>query len=186
MVDIVPTPIEKLVAWRIQHIELGKEFKENEIRASINDWWRQRGGDAKLLLPMVDSPEYIPESAERARSIRMDERAAKAEVDRAKEEGLQLLETLKRDDDYARLLQQRIDELEQKLAQVAGASQTEQKPQLRVVEQAGDDRPDMSWSRQRLIEYAKRVGAPITPDATKAELLQTIYDKTSQIEEVVT
>lgn len=182
MPDSVATPIEKLFALEQHYVETGKEFKENEMRQYVNDWWLARGGDSRLLLPMVDNPKYYPEDPKRARAVRMDDREAKAEMERLKAEAQQKISEMKQDavkvslwEERARRQEEEIQRMREELARLKGeASKPQPEPEPAPAIEHDAEIPDLSWTKSHLLEYARRHNIVVDGDMTKSEIYQTI------------
>jgi hypothetical protein len=76
---IRPTPEEYYRDMRLHYMDTGKEFKENAMRRHVNDHFIAMGWATGPVMSMVEVEEYIPESADRKRQIRRDERDARSE-----------------------------------------------------------------------------------------------------------
>ncbi len=156
------TPFEKYLTWRLQHIELGKAFNENIAKSAINNLWLQMGGSEAQLLELSDDPEIIPESEQRARALRMDDREAKAELEKMRLDARQQMASAKSRVQESALKDSRILELERRLAELETGMPAS--PPMRVVadgstpEPAREGVPDVTWSRQEIYTWADAKG----------------------------
>jgi hypothetical protein len=177
--DIPPTPLEKLLGYRVQAIALGKEFKENLVRSTINGMWEEKNGDPAYLLPLVDEPEYIPVNATRARAVRMDDREALAEVEEAKKAGADQLANRDKAALENQLLIGRIAELEAKLANLTpdAPKPAAKAAPVAVESTANRTTPDATWTKPELVAYGKAHGITLPSRidfASKASVLEAI------------
>lgn len=170
MADIPATPFEKFLSLRVHYIEQGKEFRENDIRDNINATWEEKGGDPALLLPLVDNPETIEASDSRKRAIRMDDREAKAELEKARLDARTKLQAEKSAGDELSLMKQRNAELEERLAalearqgapagkasKAAPASKPTPAPKPAAV--VPDGAPTVEWQKPELLAFIEREG----------------------------
>lgn len=163
---------------------MGTEFRENVVRAVINQGWEEKGGEPALLLEMVKDPEFIPESPERARAIRMDDREAKAELEKAQLEARALMDQRQRSAQEIALKDSRIAELEAKLAEVG--AEPVSTPIAEKPESVRSGGPNATWTRPELLTYAEQNGIAIKNKqfATKVALLEAILSTGQAADEV--
>lgn len=154
MSDSPGSKIEKMYAYRADHFEMGKEFDEKKIRAMLD-------------MDPVANPEFLPETPDRRRLVRMDDREAKREMEEAKAKADAAILASKTAGMEAEQAASRIAALE---AQIAEMKRTATNP-APVVEstpvappaapQSASDTPDSSWSIPRMQLYLEENSLPL-------------------------
>jgi len=190
------TPFEKLGTMRLQYIERGKEFNENDIRASINTQWleacaiKESTKDPALVLPMAKAPEFIPESPERARALRMESRDAKAEMEKIRKANQDAQTAHSQENAELELMKARVARLEAALEK-ATAPPAEAPAAVPVTDPAPVDSrglPDERWMKPDILIWADEHSIDLTRMSkpkvfvTKAELLETILTQAAERE----
>lgn len=177
MNSIPAAPFEKYLTVRLLYLEKGKAFDENVVKAAINQEWSERGGDASQLLDLAASPEIIPENPARARAIRLDDRAAKQELEREALAGRQRLAARDAAARETALKDARIAELERRLAALGGdtAAPSAPAPETKggdeaapAPERAPEAVPDGTWRKAEIVTWAEQHGYTLPPNPTFA------------------
>lgn len=198
--DAPATPYEKLRCLELQARALGKAFNENDAIDYVNSWWLARGGDRSFLLKHVPDPLILEESEERARQIRLDDRSAREELERAQKEAQESIRTIADKRIADEMLQVRLAKLEEKLMQVLAenerlkalsTSEEAEEAKAAIIERSAAEaketprhgRPDMSWSLAQLKTYARGIGITENLEGwTKAQILQEIVVREDEME----
>lgn len=157
MSDSPGSKIEKLYAYRAAHFELGKEFDEKKIRQILD-------------MDPVANPEFLPETPERRRLVRMDDREAKREIEEARAKAEAAILADKNAGMEAAAKDQRIAALEAQLAALtegkptAGAIPTQTPdiaPAAPPAPTGDSDTPDMTWTIPRMQNYLEANNLPL-------------------------
>lgn len=154
MSDSPGSKIEKMYAYRADHFEMGKEFDEKKIRAMLD-------------MDPVANPEFLPETPDRRRLVRMDDREAKREMEEAKAKADAAILASKTAGMEAEQAASRIAALE---AQIAEMKRTATAPVVAAETpiatpsapaQADSDVPDMTWTIPRMQAYLEENNLPL-------------------------
>jgi hypothetical protein len=180
-------PFEKLIAYRLQCVELGKEYKENVARSAIDGLWEEKGGDPSLLLGQVESPEYFEQNSVRARAIRMDDRSAKAELEKAQLDARKQIATRNSAVLEGEFKDSKIAELERQLAEARGKA-TKAPEKTATPPKSPSATPDATWGRNELIAYGNAHGLTLPKNlvgASKNEVLEAILQQENKPDEAL-
>lgn len=158
MADRPGTAFEKLMSFRGAHYELGKEYDEAALR-------RQLG------LPPVVNPEFLAETPERRRLVRMDDREARREADQAQAEARDRLAAQSASVQEAAYKDARISALEAQLAEMQAALSG---PKVTVTVPEGategsqgtvkalpEGAPNETWGKADIIRWLEDQGLPL-------------------------
>lgn len=186
MPDGPGSPIEKLYAFRSEHFVSGKEYDEAGLRRTLG-------------LPPVPNPEHLPETPERRRLVRLDDREAKQEAEQAQRDAEAALAKERSDALIATHQSTRISDLEAEIealkAQLAGAppeppkgEETQNPPA--PPQSTADGEPTKDWSPKQIVDFMEAKGLPL-PDKrgfgmTKVALLEFYLEKKAEAEAAAT
>jgi hypothetical protein len=167
-----------------------------EARASINTQWleacaiKESTKDPALILPMAKDPEFIPESPERARALRMESRDAKAEMEKIRKANQDAQTAHSQESAELELMKARVARLEAALEK-ATAPPAEAPAAVPVAEAVPVDSrglPDERWMKPDILIWADEHSIDLTRMSkpkvfvTKAELLETILTQAAERE----
>jgi len=161
MADGPGSAFEKLLAFRRAHFEQGKEYNEAALRRSLG-------------LPPVDNPEFLPETPERRRLVRMDDREAKREAEQAQREAQERLLAASAAVQEAAHSAARIADLERQLAEMRAAlngpgvtvvpdsdGETPAAAAVPVATVVPDGTPDQNWNKPEILRWLEENGLPL-------------------------
>lgn len=183
MPDSPGTPIEKLYAFRAEHFAMGKEYDEAGLRRTLG-------------LPAVPNPEHLPETPERRRLVRLDDRDAKRELEQAQQEADAALAKARSDDLVQAHQSSRIADLEAQLAalqaQVAGQPAAPDPPineppaasASNSAQGTGEGEPGEAWAPKQILDFMEAKGLPLPAKRgfgmTKVALLEFYLEKKAE------
>ena len=154
MSDSPGSKIEKMYAYRADHFEMGKEFDEKKIRAMLD-------------MEPVANPEFLPETPDRRRLVRMDDREAKREMEEAKAKADAAILASKTAGMEAEQAASRIAALEAQIAEMKRAAANpapvaESTPVAAPAPaQTASDVPDSTWTIPRMQTYLEEHNLPL-------------------------
>ena len=157
MSDSLGSKMEKLFAYRNDHFEMGKEFDEKKIRIMLG-------------MDPVANPEFLPETPDRRRLVRMDDREAKREMEEAKAKADAAILASKTAGLEAEQAQSRIAALEAQIAEMKRAAASgddrvvvaESTPVAAPAPaQTASDVPDSTWTIPRMQTYLEEHNLPL-------------------------
>jgi hypothetical protein len=108
MADGPGTLEEKLMAHKRDHYYTGKEYDEAGLRRTLG-------------LPAVPNPEHLPESPERKRLVRLDDREAKREAEEATRQVEEQLANQRRKEMLESMKDQQILDMQRQIAELRAA-----------------------------------------------------------------
>lgn len=174
MPDGPGTAIEKLYAFRTDHFLMGKEYDEAALRRTLG-------------LPAVPNPEFLAETPDRKRLVRMDDREAKRELDAAQAEQAAMQAKERHEKLVAETQGQRIADLEAEIARMKAEANgnpappatppAEPKPtESNPAQGTGEGEPNTDWSPKQIVDFMEANGLPLPPKKgfgmTKVALLE--------------
>lgn len=182
MADAVASPLEKLWTVRQAHLEAGKAFDERVWRAEIDRQYREKGWSDDRLLGESGSPEYIPASPEYARRVRMEDREAVAELERAKAATRAQVAQSSENAILGAMKDARIAELEAQVRELMQEPVQAPAPSPLpastdpMANTIGGDRPHPGWTKAMVMQWASEHGIPVAEGfgGTKAELIDAV------------
>lgn len=183
MPDGPGSAIEKLYAYRTDHFLMGKEFDERALRRNLG-------------LPPVDNPEFLAETPDRKRLVRLDDREAQKELAKAQQEQRETMAKDAHEKLVAEHQSQRIADLEAQIAamqnqQGSADTPSPSKPASGKAETplatGENDEPTSAWTIKQVLDFMEAKGLPLPEKKgfgmTKVAVLEFYLEKKAEAEQ---